>query len=69
MVKEFRVIRNKLAIAKNVRPFQLCTNKIIVNVATYLPRDKEQFVNIVGCGDKMYNNIGYLFVDEINKKY
>ena len=34
-------------------------------MATYLPQDKESFINLVGTGEKLYNKCGERFISEI----
>ena len=37
----------------------------LVNMATYIPQDKETFINLAGIGEKLYNKCGEAFITEI----
>lgn len=43
----------------------MVTKKALVSMATYLPQDKESFINLVGTGEKLYNKCGERFISEI----
>lgn len=45
----------------------MVTRKALVNMATYLPQDKESFVSLAGIGDKMYNICGERFISAIKE--
>ena len=36
----------------------MVTKKALVSMATYLPQDKESFINLGGTGEKLYNSAG-----------
>lgn len=43
----------------------MVTRKALVSMATYLPQDKESFINLAGTGEKLYNKCGERFISEI----
>ena len=45
----------------------MVTNKALVSMATYKPRSREEFVNLPGCGEKLYERCGERFVSAIEE--
>lgn len=43
----------------------MVTRKAQVSMATYLPQAKEEFINLPGCGEKLYNKCGEMIMDFI----
>lgn len=67
LLSELRKIRKQISIQKGVAPFLVCSNKVLVQLATFKPRTKEEFLNIKGIKDRWYQNYARLFVACINK--
>ena len=45
----------------------MVTNKALVNMATYMPLDKESFINLIGCGERLYAKCGERFIAVIKE--
>lgn len=43
------------------------TNKALVSMATYMPLDKESFIKLAGCGEKLYAKCGEQYIDIIKE--
>lgn len=67
-------IATDLKLLKKLSDFYYCeripvmvTKKLLVDMATYLPHDKDSFIKLRGAGEKLYNKCGERFISEINK--
>ena len=45
----------------------MVTKKARVSIATYLPQSKETFIDLPGCGEKMFDKCGDTIIELINK--
>ena len=60
-----RSIRSEIATQIKLPPYCVCSNKTLVQLATYKPKTKEEFLAIKGVGEKWYDNYAHYFVDAI----
>ncbi|MBS4534880.1 DNA helicase RecQ [Clostridium sp. D2Q-14] len=67
LFEDLRLVRKNLALEKNIPPYIIFPDTSLKEMATYLPRNKEEFLKIKGVGDKKYENYGEIFLDLINK--
>lgn len=44
----------------------MVTHKAQVSIATYLPQTREEFINLPGCGEKLFNKCGEMIIEFIN---
>lgn len=65
VLKTLRNIRIKIASQKKLPPYCICSNKTLVQLATYKPKTKEEFIKIKGIGEKWYENYAHYFIDTI----
>lgn len=66
----FILLRNKrteLAKEYGVSPFCVASNKMLINLATYLPKNKEEYLKIKYTGEISYDKYGKYFVELIIK--
>ena len=45
----------------------MVTRKAQVSLATYLPRTKEEFIELPGCGEKLFDKCGIMLIDFIKE--
>ena len=67
----FNLLRNKrLELAKEygMSPAYIATNKLLIYLATYLPKNREEYLKIRFTGERSYEKYGVHFV-EIIKQY
>lgn len=62
---ELRELRYRLAQQKGVAPFIIFHDSTLKEMATYFPKDKEEFLRIKGIGLKKYENYGEDFINII----
>ena len=67
LLESLRRIRTKISIQKAIAPFIVCSNKTLVQLATFKPTTREEFLQIKGIRDRWYENYAHLFVEEIKK--
>ena len=66
LVKPLKDLRRKLATEKECELFMVCSNKVLVRLATYMPQTKEEFLKINGIGERWFNMYGKQFESIIN---
>ncbi len=66
LFEKLRILRKKIANEKNIPPFIIFGDVSLREMATYLPRNKEEFLEINGVGQKKLNDFGNLFLEIIN---
>lgn len=62
---KLRELRYRLAQQKGVAPFIIFHDSTLKEMATYFPKDKEEFLRIKGIGLKKYENYGEDFINII----
>lgn len=62
---DLKDLRRKLALEKNIPPYVIFSDTTLKEMATFLPIEKDTFLNIKGVGDKKYNTYGNLFIEKI----
>ena len=67
LLESLRKIRKQISVKKLIAPFMVCSNKTLVQLATFKPQTREEFLQIKGIRDKWYENYAHLFVEEIKK--
>lgn len=65
ILKNLRNIRAEIASQNKLPLYCICSNKTLVQLATYKPKTKEEFLSIKGIGEKWYDNYAPLFIDAI----
>ena len=68
LVSSFRELRKQLSEEKGVSAFLICTNKVLVRLATFKPETKEEFLAIKGIGNAWYEAYGETFAKAIKQK-
>ena len=66
LVKPLKDLRRKIATEKECELFMVCSNKVLVRLATYMPQTKEEFLRINGIGERWFNMYGKQFESVIN---
>src|SRR3989338_170856 len=66
LFEKLRLLRKEIASQRNVPPFVVFGDVSLREMAHYLPRDKNEFLNIKGVGDRKLNDFGDLFLKAIN---
>ncbi len=69
LLKKLQEKRLQIAKEKGIPAFTILNNRALVNLATYKPKTKSEFVSLYGLGEKIYNNYGLLFMKEIESFY
>lgn len=69
LLKRLREKRAILAKESNVPAYVIMNNNALVNLATYHPISKEEFISLYGLGEKKYEKYGEIFIKEIMKFY
>ncbi|MCD8294771.1 MAG: HRDC domain-containing protein [Clostridia bacterium] len=59
--------RRNLAKAAGKYPAQIVSNKGLVNLATYRPESREEFVSLAGLGEETFRNYGKPFINTIKE--
>lgn len=67
LLESLRKIRKQISVQKSIAPFMICSNKTLVQLATFKPQTREEFLQIKGIRDRWYENYAHLFVEEIKK--
>ena len=67
LLESLRKIRKQISVQKSIAPFMVCSNKTLVQLATFKPQTREEFLQIKGVRDRWYENYAHLFVEEIKK--
>lgn len=67
LLESLRKIRKQISVQKSIAPFMVCSNKTLVQLATFKPQTREEFLQIKGIRDRWYENYAHLFVEEIKK--
>lgn len=67
MLEDLRKIRMQISIKKAIAPFCVCSNKLLVRLATFKPKTREEFLNIKGIKDKWHETYAHLFIERIQK--
>ena len=67
LLESLRKIRKQISIQKSIAPFMVCSNKTLVQLATFKPQTREEFLQIKGIRDRWYENYAHLFIEEIKK--
>ena len=65
VLKVLRSTRSEIATQIKRQPFCVCTNKTLVQIATYKPKTKEEFLAINGVGEKRYDKYAHYFIEAI----
>ena len=65
VLKVLRSIRSEIATQIKLPPYCVCSNKTLVQLATYKPKTKEEFLAIKGVGEKWYDNYAHYFIDGV----
>lgn len=61
MLKNLRNIRAEIASQNKLPLYCICSNKTLVQLATYKPKTKEEFLKIKGVGARWYDNYARYF--------
>src|SRR3989344_4645132 len=67
LFEKLRILRKQIANQRNVPPFVVFGDVSLREMAYRLPKDKDEFLEIRGVGDKKLNDFGDLFLEVINK--
>ena len=65
LLKAIRKIRSQLSMNLNIAPFCICSNKVLVRLATVKPEKVEEFMKIKGIGKIWCEKYYRYFVEEI----
>lgn len=65
LLKELRETRKQLANERNLSAYLVCSNKVLVRLATFKPKTAEEFLTVKGVGEKWYENNGEEFLKVI----
>lgn len=66
LFEELRVLRKQIAAQRNVPPFIIFGDVSLREMASYLPKNNEEFLNIKGVGQQKLKDFGELFLKVIN---
>lgn len=69
LLSELRNLRGKIAQENKKPAYTIIGNKGLVNLATYRPETREEFVALYGLGEKTYNAYGTRFIAAIKEYY
>lgn len=64
---ELRQLRQEIAQGKDLPPYVIFHDSTLKEMATYLPQDKDEFLEIKGVGEKKYESYGEAFINLIKK--
>ncbi|MCD8285623.1 MAG: UvrD-helicase domain-containing protein [Clostridia bacterium] len=65
LLAQLDITRRNIAKATGKSPLQIVSNKALVNLATYRPEGKEEFVSLAGLGEETYKSYGKPFINTI----
>lgn len=68
LLESLRKIRTQISVQQSIAPFVVCSNKTLVQLATFKPQTREEFLKIKGIKDRWYEKFAPLFVEEIGKQ-
>ncbi|NTV42096.1 MAG: DNA helicase RecQ, partial [Syntrophobacteraceae bacterium] len=69
LFETLRKTRKELADASNVPPYVVFSDRTLVEMATYLPRDPEAMLHIHGVGRVKLDRYGSVFLERIEEYY
>ena len=69
LLKHLRNVRVNLAKENKRQPYMILSNKGLVSLATYRPKNKEEFISLYGLGEATYQSFGHIFINAINDFY
>lgn len=61
-----RVLRKEIAVAEGMPPYVIFHDSSLKAMATYLPRNMSDFLNIIGVGESKLEKYGGLFLEKID---
>lgn len=67
LFNELRQLRKKLADERRVPPFVIFGDKALQEMATIIPLNEDDFLQISGVGEKKLEQFGRIFLDKINR--
>ena len=66
LYERLKQIRFKISIEKGISSFIIFNDKALLEMCEKLPKNKEEFINISGVGEKRLEQYGDAFINEIN---
>lgn len=66
---KLKILRRKLADEKKVPPYVIFSDNSLQEMAFYLPKDRDEFLNIKGVGQQKLDDFGDLFIKEIENYF
>ncbi len=67
LYERLRVLRNSIAKQNSVPAYVIFTDKTIKEMSMYLPKNRQQFLEISGVGEAKYEKYGEAFLGEIRR--
>lgn len=67
LLETLRQVRKQISAQKAIAPFMVCSNKTLVQLATFKPNTREEFLKIKGIRDRWYESYAHLFMESIQK--
>ena len=67
LFEKLRVLRRNIAIEKKVPPFIIFGDVSLIAMASKLPRNKKEFLEIKGVGQQKLKDFGNIFLETINE--
>ncbi len=67
LLETLRQIRFDYSLKNDMPAFYICSNRILVMLATLKPKTKEEFLSIKGIKDKWYETYAQLFIEAIKE--
>lgn len=65
LLSKLREVRKQIADERNLSAYLVCSNKVLVRLATLKPTSVEEFLTVKGVGEKWYENNGEEFLKVI----
>lgn len=65
LLSKLREVRKQMADERNLSAYLVCSNKVLVRLATLKPTSVEEFLTVKGVGEKWYENNGEEFLKVI----
>lgn len=65
LLNELKKIRLRISRRENVRAYMIFNNQQLVMLATYKPKNKDEFISLYGLGEGRYNSYGKEIIDLI----
>ena len=67
LFEELRMVRRKIAKRMNLPTFQVLLDRVLQDMATYLPENEEDMKKIKGLGETKMKLFGKKFIDAVNE--